>query len=346
MVALKTAEADAYVARPDPARPIILVFGPDAGLVSERADALVRSAVDDINDPFALVRLDGDDLAGDPARLIDEANTVPLFGGRRAIKVKAGGRDFSSAVAALIATPPIDCRIVIEAGDLRRNAPLRVMCERAKSAAVIACYADGEREVTRLIDDEMRAAGLVIAADARAALLPLLGADRRASRNEIRKLALYAQGKPQVEVDDVLAVVADASALVVDGIVDAMFAGQSAELEAQLGKAREAGVAASRIVIVAALQAAQLHRTRLSIESGTGFSDAVEQLVPRAQFRRRKAVEAALKAWTAARLERAMIELSDVMLETRRLTAQSALLVEPLVGRTLLTIGRAARRKE
>jgi len=41
-----------------------------------------------------------------------------------------------------------------------------------------------------------------------------------------------------------------------------------------------------------------------------------------------------------------MIELSDVMLETRRLTAQSALLVEPLVGRTLLTIGRAARRKE
>ena len=98
--------------------------------------------------------------------------------------------------------------------------------------------------------------------------------------------------------------------------------------------------------IVAALQAAQLHRTRLSIESGTGFSDAVEQLVPRAQFRRRKAVEAALKAWTAARLERVMIELSDVMLETRRLTAQSALLVEPLVGRTLLTIGRAARRKE
>src|SRR5439155_25317564 len=90
MVALKPAEADAYVARPDPARPIILVFGPDAGLVSERVDALVRSAVEDVNDPFALVRLDGDELAADPARLIDEANTVPLFGGRRAVRVKAG----------------------------------------------------------------------------------------------------------------------------------------------------------------------------------------------------------------------------------------------------------------
>ena len=36
MVALKTSEADAFVTRPDPARAVVLVFGPDAGLVSER----------------------------------------------------------------------------------------------------------------------------------------------------------------------------------------------------------------------------------------------------------------------------------------------------------------------
>jgi len=34
-----------------------------AGLVRERADALLKSAVDDPNDPFSLVRLDGDELA-------------------------------------------------------------------------------------------------------------------------------------------------------------------------------------------------------------------------------------------------------------------------------------------
>src|SRR5437016_14072128 len=103
MVALKAAEVDAYIAARDPARPIVLVFGPDAGLVSERADAIVRAAVDDPNDPFALVRLDGDELASDPPRLVDEAHTIPLFGGRRAIRIKAGGRDFSDAVAALLA---------------------------------------------------------------------------------------------------------------------------------------------------------------------------------------------------------------------------------------------------
>ena len=125
MVALKTGDIESFVARPDPARAVVLVFGPDAGLVSERVDAIVKASVDDPNDPFALVRLDGDTLASDPARLVDEATTVPLFGGRRAIRVRAGSRNIVPAVEAVLAAPLRDCRVVIEAGDLKRGAPLR-----------------------------------------------------------------------------------------------------------------------------------------------------------------------------------------------------------------------------
>ena len=98
----------------------------------------------------------------------------------------------------------------------------------------LPCYADGERELARLIDDEMRQAGLTIAPDARAALVPFLGGDRAASRNEIRKLALYAQKSGQVTLDDVLAVVADASTLALDNVVDAAFAGKTADVETQI----------------------------------------------------------------------------------------------------------------
>ena len=73
----------------------------------------------------------------------------------------------------------------------------------------------------------MRDAELTIAPDARAALVALLGGDRLASRSEIRKLALYAHGKDRVELADVMAVVADASALALDGVLDAAFAGKT-----------------------------------------------------------------------------------------------------------------------
>src|SRR5712692_6662987 len=146
MVALKAAEVDSFVARPSPERPIVLVCGPDAGLVHERAEKIINGSVDDPNDPFALVRIEGDALASDPSRLVEEAHTVPLFGGKRAVWVKAGSRNFAAAVEAEVASPPTDCRIVIEAGDLRRTAPLRTLCEKAKPAAAIGCYIDGEAD--------------------------------------------------------------------------------------------------------------------------------------------------------------------------------------------------------
>jgi DNA polymerase-3 subunit delta len=338
VVAIKPADVDAFVARPDAARPIVLVFGPDAGLVSERVNALVKASVDDPNDPFALARLEGEELTAEPSRLVDEAQTIPLFGGRRAVWVKAGGRNIGPAVEALLALPRCECRVVIEAGDLRRNAPLRALCERAKNAAALPCYADDERARARLIDDEMRAAGLTVAPDARAMLMPLLGGDRAASRNEIAKLALYARGSGQVSVDDVAAVVSDASALALDDIVDAAFAGRPAELETQLAKARLAGTSAGSILFAVQRQVAQLHKWRTAIEAGSGFS--LDSLQPPVNFRRKEAIAAALKMWSAAKLVTAMAELADAVLQSRR----NADLAGTIAERALLAIAANVRR--
>jgi DNA polymerase-3 subunit delta len=344
MVALKANEVDAFLTRPNPARPVVLIYGPDSGLVRERAQALINASVEDPQDPFALAHLSGDQLASEPSRLAEEAHTVPLFGGKRAVSVKAGGRNFAPAVEALLASPPADCRVVIEAGDLRRTAPLRTLCEKAKSAAVIACHIDGERELARLIDDEMRAAKLAIAPEARAALASLIGGDRLASRSEIRKLALYAQGRDQVGLDDVLAVVADASALALDAVVDAAFAGRTAELETQFGKALAAGTSAGAILSAALRHVMQLHKARLSLDAGQSMDEALYSFVPRIHFRRETPVTGALRAWSEPRLARAMEQLAEAALAVRRLRSPVDDLATPLAQRALLSIARSAPR--
>ena len=82
---------------------------------------LVAASVDDIEDPFELVRLDGDEVSGDPARLADEVFTIPLFGGRRAVRLRAGGRNLVPALEPVLANPAATCRVVIEAGDLKEK---------------------------------------------------------------------------------------------------------------------------------------------------------------------------------------------------------------------------------
>jgi DNA polymerase-3 subunit delta len=199
-------------------------------------------------------------------------------------------------------------------------------------------YADGERDLARLIDTEMRAADLTLKPEARAVLIALLGGDRAASRNELRKLALYARGRAEIEVDDVTAVVSDASALALDDLIDNAFAGRPAELETLLGKVHAAGSPVGSIFFAAQRQLSQLHKWRSAIEAGAPFS--VDALQPPLHFRRKSLVEAALKQWNASRLTAAMAELADAVLASRRTPA----LAETIAERALLAVAVKARR--
>jgi DNA polymerase III subunit delta len=341
MVALKSSEVDSFIARPDPARPIVLIYGPDAGLVRERAEALIRVSVDNPNDIFSLIRIDGEELSGSPYRLVEEANTIPMFGGRRALWVKAGSRNIAPAVEAVINAPSPDCRVVIEAGELRKTSPLRTICEKARNAAAIACYADDERDIARVVDDELKKAGLTIAPDARAALLPFLGGDRQATRGELQKLALYVHGRDQIVLEDVMAVVADASAVALDNVIDAAFAGKPSEVEVHFARTRGEGTAPGVIVSAALRHLASLHRMRIAVEDGGSVGAAVEGARPPIHFRRKLAIEAALRAWTAPRLADAMTALAEALLQTRL----QANLAEAIAQRALMTLATAARKK-
>ena len=341
MVALRGKDVDSFLARPDPGRPIVLLYGPDAGLVRERADALMASAVDDPNDPFSLVRLDGDELAAEPSRLVDEAMTVPLFGGRRAIRVKAGSRSFASGVETLTDSPIRDCRIVIEAGELRPEAPLRKICERAKNAVAIACYPDTERDLAKLIDDELRLSNLKIAQDARATLMSLLGGDRQASRNELRKIVLYAHGQREITLDDVMAVVSDASDFKLDPIVDGAFAGQPAMVESEFAKAMIAGTYPGLIISAAQRQVAALHKAALLMEGGASVSSAAENGFPRLHFSRKNVVETALRNFSAIRLVQVMDQLATAALDVRKQSSLAAVIAQ----RALMSIAANARRR-
>jgi DNA polymerase-3 subunit delta len=237
--------------------------------------------------------------------------------------------------------PLKDCRVVIEAGELRPESPLRKACERARTAVAIACYPDGERELTKLIDDELRASNLRIVPDARAVLMALLGGDRQASRNELRKLALYAHGRGEVTLDDVMAVVADASELKIDPIVDGAFAGNSAVVETEFAKAMVAGTYPGMIISAAQRQAAWLHKSALAVADGTPISTLLDSGFPRLHFSRKGNVETALRNFNAARLTLIIDQLATAALEMRKQAPLAAVIAQ----RALLSIAVNAKRR-
>jgi len=339
VVAVKVSAAEKFVSAPPDGVFLFLVFGSDAGMVRERALAIVARRIDDRRDPFQFVEMSGDAVSADPLALLDEANTTPLFGGRRAILVETGAKSVIPAVTSLISAPPAACTVVLTAGALKKDAPLRKLVEGAKQGAGIECQPDTEHDLHALIDRSLREAGLVASPEARGLLLAALGEDRLMSRGELAKLALYMHGREHVEAADVEAIVAHASSIASDRVVTAAFSGEiGAALESYFAQGGDPGA----VLFGAMRYAVALHRARLAMEREGGRTDAGVTALMRAGFgfMHRALMEQQLKAWTSTRLGALIEPLREA--QTRARANAGVALME--AERALWRVARAARR--
>lgn len=339
MVALPRSDYDSFVEDPDPRYPIVLIYGPNRGLVSERIETLLKNVRGKTADDFTVVTLDGDALASDPGKLSDEARTIGLFGDKRILHVRAGGRSFVEGLKPLLDDPTPETLIAIEAGDLAKNAPLRAACETAKSAAVIPCYDDDARTIGALIDSAVLRAGITMDRDAKETLVSLVGSDRLSTRAEIEKLIFYVGGTKKITLADVRAVVADASGLAIDDVLDAASAGDSRAALRALSAARAEGTSPASILNAAIRHLSSLHKMSLQVEAGEDTESVLKR--NRVFWRRMDDHKRALRRLGSHTIENVLISLGEAELESRRTSA----LADVIAERAILSLAERGRRK-
>jgi DNA polymerase-3 subunit delta len=338
MATIGSAEIERFIARPDARFPIVLVYGKDPGLVSERVRTLVRNVTGDGNDPLSVIRIEGDEVAAEPLRLIEEAHTIGLFGGRKAIWVRVGSKSITPAIDQLLASPPESALIIVEAGDLTKSAQLRTMVEKAKNAAALPCYRDEARDIGRLIDEEIRAAGLRIEPSARSELLHLLGGDRLTTRSEIGKLITYAQKDGLISVAHVEAVCSDTSDNAFDTLVDAAFLGDRTEVKALFQRLVEDGNRPDVLLAAALRHGLGIARMASEVANGASPGEVAGARVP--YYKRRDIVARQLNIWSEQASAALVVALADATLACRR----QARLAEAIAERRLLSLATLAAK--
>lgn len=321
MAQKKAHEVDNWLKRPDPSIRIVLIYGPDRGLVSERAKLFVKQTNLDADDPFSSIRLEAGEIEAEPGRLSDEANTVPMFSAQRLIWIKGAStqKHLADEVKQLAANPPRDAIIVIEAGDLKKGAALRTSIESASSAMALPCYADDGRSVDGVIDEVFGRENLAINMDARHLLKSNLGGDRLATRSEIEKLALYCQGQKEVTVQDVAVMTGDVSGISADDVVDAVLSGNLTAFDTGFSRFISTGSPVFMVISSAMrqFQSLQLMRAEMDAQSKTA-STVIASARPPIFFARKKLIENSLQRWNSMAIARALDRLQATVLLTRQ----------------------------
>ena len=338
---VKSQDADRFAANPPKNLRAVLVFGPDAGLVQERAEKLLKSVVADLGDPFNVADLNESTLISDPARLSDEAAAISMMGGRRVVRVRNAGNNLADLFEEFLEDPKGDALVVVEAGDLSKGTGLRKVFESDDHAAAIACYADSARNLEDVVRDTMRAFGISIAPDALADAVSRLGSDRGVTRRELEKLALYAQGQKSVSLADVQAVMGDEAEARTEEVSDAAGSGDFARLDLALERLWIADTSVAQVLRNAMGHFQRLAILRENVNRGEPVEAAIKKLRPPVHFLREQSIKAQANRWNEARLADAL----DMLLEAEALSRTTGVPAQAVCGRTLMNIAALAKAR-
>ena len=329
----------------------VLFFGPDRGLVKERAENLIKKFSDNPDDAFSSAVLTSDDLSSDPARLADEMSALSMFGDQRLVRLRLDHERSGAAISKIIKDLDLNpnkaaARLVVEAGELTPRSAIRKAFEAGGRFAAIGCYKDSAADLANMVRRTLTENNIEIDRDALELWVPLLEGDRILARNEMEKMILFkGYGETpdaRISVEDVKMVAAGAQAASIDDIIMSAMNGQTAKCDDTFKRA-----IAGKVNIAIILLSLQRHITRLleasaHMQAGDRPQSAMKALRPPVFRMQERNFLNHLQTWPMKALHSA---LSETLTAEQQLKSAGAP-GEAIVGRILLTLaGFAAKRR-
>lgn len=329
-------QIDAFLKSPDKTMRAILVYGPDQGLVKERAKILGLTVVPDLNDPFNAAHLTGDILESDKAKFLDEVNAQSLMGGTRLIRVSDVDNKFAVSLKDWLKSNPSEgALVVIEGGALGPRDALRKLCEELPNAGALPCYVPDERDMANFIRDLAQQVGKSIERDAVQWLASALKGDRSVVRMEIEKLSIYVGVAPNITLADAKASCGDIAETGIDDLIYATFGRDPLKTTTTYRRLLAEGT--ELIAIERSLQnhVRRLHQVKVAIEEkGTPIETAIKALQPAIFFKQEDAFRAQVNKFSSAYLRKLLARLAEIEAETKRTGTPS----QTLIGDALLKL--------
>jgi DNA polymerase III subunit delta len=317
-----------------------LFYGTDPGQVGERTGTLAKRLSETSNPAGEIIKLHDSDLAQSPGCLLVEAQILPMFGGKKVVWVKAGQHLSLDQLGELFSGGAPASHVIIEAGNLKKDAKIRVFFEKHSALAAIPCYGDEAGDMAKLIQKELSDTGIEIAPEALRRLQDSVGGDLTLARAELEKLRLYIGDETKLTLEHVEALAGDAVVMATDDVIGAAFAGDVEGVFRQADRLFAGSTAAQGLLIGLGSYLFRLHQIRAAMDSGEGIEIAVKRLRPPLFYKQEEIFKGLCRAWTAGRLAAGLAMVQETIRQTR---LQPGLEIE-MTMRALMSIALEARK--
>jgi DNA polymerase-3 subunit delta len=314
---LSPRDASGYLAKPDPDKTGLLIYGADPMRVALKRQQVIAALVGaQGEEEMRLTRMSASDVRKDPALLSDAIKAIGFFPGPRVAFVEEANDTIADIViSALSDWRPGDAQVVVTAGTLKATSKLRKFFETHKSAFAVGIYDDPPTRDE--IEQILSKAGIPMpSADTMNQITALArDLDPGDFRQTIDKLGLYKRGDATpLSGDDILACAPTSTEADLDDVLNIVAEARSGEIGPVIRKLQSQGVTAVSLCIGAMRHFRTLH-TVASDRGGPGAG--IARVRPPVFGPRRDKIVRQAQKWGVNNLETALTLLTDTDLVLR-----------------------------
>lgn len=316
-----------------------LLCGPNWELLNRLKNLAVRGFAEQHPDG-EIVRLSDTDLAADTGRLLEELQSISMFGADKLILVDAASSTIHKACIGAISVGWSECLLLVTAGDLKKSSPLRKEFEASPDLAITICFDQSIGELLEFAASFMSGLGVAIDREAIELVVDAVGGNAALLQSELVKLASYAGEDGSLSVSDVSEVIAGNEAASMEGLIDAVFSGRPDAAVHAVTTLQQQGQQPASVLIALTNHCALLVEMAAAMESGRRADTVVKEWRPPIFFKRHNAMATQLNICSLPQLLTVAERLRSANSEVRR----KPLVNWPIAERFVISAASSFRR--
>ena len=339
---LQGSAASRYAHKPDPNRPLALIFGDDEGVVTDTANALIEAWQK--NTPAQILTLDEDTIKREPAQLFDALEALSLLGETSIIRVRTRGEKLFSILKDVLALPleRIAAKLIVQNGTLNTRSKMRTAFEQAAHGAALHVFADTSEDVADRVKSRLAGENIAIDDTALAQFVGGLPGHRALANSEIEKLLLFAHGSEKpitaADISRLCETNADENARTA---IQLALRGDAHAAQAEFDRVIDAGLNPISMVRMFEMEATRMLAAH-ALQGESGGGNVGMKLKPPIWKSEWPAFQGQLRKWPTPRLIRLVERLHD--LELRAKGTGGAGMAGPLVRDLFVSCYTAAAK--
>lgn len=322
----KPYQIDALIPRLQKEFAAALVFGTDAAGIQDIAKKIQKIIIPKAGD-FSIVSLTPADLKNAPHRVLEEANTPDLMGGRRFIWLKEATATHADIMSDFIQKRQTDAFLLMTTDNLTKSAALRAESEADPNILVIACYPPETMDLKRIIQNFAQESGFELSSDAIDYLIQNTDNNTLILKNELNKIALWNKDKKRITLDLIQCLVGSGT-VNTDTLVQAVANRQTERTISALNALLLQGENPVTLIRMIARYFSNLLKGVDRLNSGENPTDVAKKILKPAQFRLEESVISQLHSWSKSALSGAHHSLLNAEIQMKLGTLDPELILK------------------